>query len=76
MGVVRSHGDEEASMVEIEFHNTSTHHAFSMPNPLGFSMAALNEQALVLACERSEDVPRYNGQLCETHYEVLPPSGA
>ena len=46
-------------MVEIEFHNTSTHHAFSMPNPLGFSMAALNEQALVLACERSEDVPRY-----------------
>ena len=63
-------------MVEIEFHNTSTHHAFSMPNPLGFSMAALNEQALVLACERSDDVPRYNGQLCETHYEVLPPSGA
>ena len=76
MGVVRNHGDEEASMVEIEFHNTSTHHAFSMPNPLGFSMAALNEQALVLACERSDDVPRYNGQLCETHYEVLPPSGA
>jgi len=47
-------------MVEVEFHNTSTHHAFSMANPLGFSMAALNEQAVVLACGRSEDVSRYS----------------
>ena len=60
VGMVRSHGDEEASMVEVEFHNTSTHHAFSMANPLGFSMAALNEQAVVLACGRSEDVSRYS----------------
>ena len=61
VGVVRSHSDEEASMVEVEFHNTSTHHSFSLPNPAGYSMASLSEQALVLASEKQEEQSRLAG---------------
>ena len=45
-------------MIEVEFHNAGIHHTFSIPNHCGYTMAALSEQALVLACERSEDVAR------------------
>lgn len=58
VGVVRSHDDDDASLVEVDFHDSSTHHSFSLPNSLGHSMAALNSQALVLACARTEDKPR------------------
>ena len=58
VGVVHSHSDEEALMVEVEFHNTSTHHSFSLPNPSGYSMAALSEQALVLAAEKQDEQAR------------------
>ena len=43
----------------MEFHNSSVHHSFSIPNHHDNSMAALSEAALVLACQRSEDSPRY-----------------
>ena len=59
VGVVRSHNDDEASMVEVEFHNTITHHSFSLPNPSGYSMAALSEQALVLATEKQDEHSRF-----------------
>lgn len=58
VGVVRCHSDGNTSMVEVDFHNTGTHHSFSLSNFVGHKMAALNEQALVLACERDEDQPR------------------
>ena len=48
-------------MVEVEFHNTSTHHSFSLPNPSGYSMAALSEQALVLATEKQDEQSRQVG---------------
>ena len=63
VGVVRSHSDEEASMIEVEFHNTSTHHSFSLPNSSDYSMASLSEQALVLASEKQEEQSRL-ARLC------------
>ena len=58
--MVRCHGDESSTpMIEVEFHSTSTHHSFSVPNHMGWTMAALNDKALVLATEKSEDDPRY-----------------
>ncbi len=45
-------------MVEVDFHNTGTHHSFSLANYSGYNMAALSERALVLACERADDQPR------------------
>ena len=59
VGLVRSHSDDDAALIEVEFHNTSIHHTFSLANHHGYSIAALNEQALVLACEKNEDQPRY-----------------
>ena len=61
MGVVRCHDDDDACLVEVDFHDSSTHHSFSLPNSLGHSMASLNSQALVLACARTEDKPRQVG---------------
>ncbi len=58
VGAVRHHGDESTSMIEVDFHNTATHHSFSLANYSGYSMAALNERALVLASERSDEQPR------------------
>ena len=68
MGVVCSHSDDEASMVEVEFHNTSTHHSFSLPNPSSYSMAALSEQALVLATEKQDEQSRLVGLRVDDHF--------
>ena len=45
-------------MIEVEFHNTLTHHSFSINNDIGWSMAVLNENGLVLAKEKDEDSQR------------------
>lgn len=59
IGMVRSRTDNtNTSMVEVEFHDTATYHTFSVPNILGFSMAALSSTTLGLACERIEEEPR------------------
>ena len=71
MGVVRSHSDDEASMVEVEFHNTSTHHSFSLPNPSGYSMAALSEQALVLATEKQDEQSRLVSLQIDDHFTFI-----
>jgi len=63
VGVVRSHDDDEATMIEVEFHNAGTHHAFSIANHYSYTMAALSEQALVLACGR----PRHTKWVCSSH---------
>lgn len=55
VGVVRRHDDGGSSMVEVEFHDSSVHHPFSVPNHYGWSMASLSSKGLVLAVESSED---------------------
>lgn len=57
VGVVRCHSDDDTPMIEVEFHNTTVHHSFSIPNHHGNSMASLNESCLVLACQRNEGNP-------------------
>lgn len=42
-------------MVEVEFHSSSTHHPFSIPNHNGWSMASLSSKALVLATEKDDN---------------------
>lgn len=61
VGVVRCHDDDDASRVEVDFHDTNTHHSFSLPNSLEHTMAALNHQALALACQKTEDRSRWGG---------------
>eukprot|EP00731_Ephydatia_muelleri_P022174 Em0014g765a len=65
VGVVRSHVTDEASMIEVEFHNANTHHSFSVANGCGYTMAALSDQALALASRKTEDT---HSQLYCTHF--------
>ena len=61
VGIVRCY-EEDASgenSIDVEFHDTSVHHALHIPNGLGHTMAALSTQALLLACPAQDDNPRY-----------------
>ncbi|XP_077521794.1 WD repeat and HMG-box DNA-binding protein 1-like [Amblyomma americanum] len=49
MGIVRAHSTAEESSIDVEFHNASVHHSMYRGNPLGHTLAALSDQALVLA---------------------------
>jgi chromosome transmission fidelity protein 4 len=42
-------------MIDVDFHDASLHHAFRINNLLNHTLAALNSEALVLACEKTED---------------------
>ena len=59
VGIVRCHTEDEISSIEVEFHDTSTHHPLHLTNHLNHTMAALSSTALLLACEAQEDSPRY-----------------
>ncbi|RXG72514.1 WD repeat and HMG-box DNA-binding protein 1 [Armadillidium vulgare] len=54
-GIVRQYRSDEENSIEVEFHDSSVHHALHLNNHLGHSMAALNNEALVLASESQED---------------------
>jgi chromosome transmission fidelity protein 4 len=55
-------GDQSTSSIEIEFHDSSIHHGLHIPNTLGHNMAALSNQALLLACPAQEGNP--SGIVC------------
>lgn len=42
-------------MIDVDFHDASIHHSFRINNLLNHTLAALNSEALVLACEKNED---------------------
>ena len=58
VGIVRCHMEDEISSIEVEFHDTSTHHPLHLTNHLNHSMAALSSTALLLACKAQDDLPR------------------
>ena len=58
VGVIRQYNTEEENSIDVEFHDTATHHAIHVTNTLGHSMAALSHQAVLLACESDDDTPR------------------
>ncbi|KAG0414076.1 hypothetical protein HPB47_008776, partial [Ixodes persulcatus] len=55
VGVVRAHNTEEESSIEVEFHDSAVHHPMHQGNSLGHTMAALSDEALLLACPRDVD---------------------
>lgn len=61
VGIIRGFCREDSSdELDIEFHDTTLHHGFRMNNVAGYSMAALTEQAVVLASPRLADIPRFS----------------
>ncbi|KAI1237476.1 hypothetical protein IHE44_0013550 [Lamprotornis superbus] len=57
VGIVRCYNDEQDNAIDIEFHDTSVHHATHLPNSLSHTMADLSTEAILLACESTEELP-------------------
>jgi chromosome transmission fidelity protein 4 len=58
VGIIRQYSTEEENSIDIEFHDTATHHAMHMANDLGHTIADMSSEAVILACEADEGTPR------------------
>ena len=58
MGIVRQYTSEEENSIDIEFHDSATHHALHVDNNNDYVMADLSSQAVVLASRGDDDTPR------------------
>ncbi|XP_065695822.1 WD repeat and HMG-box DNA-binding protein 1 isoform X1 [Patagioenas fasciata] len=56
VGIIRCYNDEQDNAIDIEFHDTSVHHATHLPNSLNHTMADLSTEAVLLACESTEEL--------------------
>ncbi|NXP26494.1 WDHD1 protein, partial [Scytalopus superciliaris] len=56
VGIIRCYNDEQDNAIDIEFHDTSVHHATHLPNSLNHTMADLSAEAALLACEGTEEL--------------------
>ncbi|XP_064622093.1 WD repeat and HMG-box DNA-binding protein 1-like [Lineus longissimus] len=57
VGIIRQYSTEEENSIDIEFHDTATHHAMHVTNDLGHTMADMSSEAVVLACEADDGSP-------------------
>ena len=56
--MVRCYETDDESSIDVEFHDTSVHHALHFDNQLNHTMADLSTEAVVLGCESIDDMPR------------------
>ncbi|XP_066464100.1 WD repeat and HMG-box DNA-binding protein 1 isoform X2 [Eleutherodactylus coqui] len=56
VGVIRCYNDEQDNAIDIEFHDTSIHHAMHLTNTLNHAIADLSQEAVLLACEGTEEL--------------------
>ncbi|NWX13891.1 WDHD1 protein, partial [Aegotheles bennettii] len=56
IGIIRCYNDEQDNAIDVEFHDTSIHHATHLPNSLNHTMADLSTEAVLLACESTEEL--------------------
>ena len=59
VGIVRQYNSEEENSIDIEFHDTSVHHAMHITNNHNYTMASLSTEAVLLASESDVDSSRY-----------------
>ncbi len=57
VGLIRQYNTDEENSIDIEFHDTSTHHALHITNTMNHTMGDLSSEAAILACEREDDSP-------------------
>ncbi|NWU96730.1 WDHD1 protein, partial [Upupa epops] len=57
IGIIRCYNDEQDNAIDVEFHDASIHHATHLPNSLNHTMADLSTEAILLACEHTEELP-------------------
>ncbi|XP_027015804.2 WD repeat and HMG-box DNA-binding protein 1 isoform X1 [Tachysurus fulvidraco] len=56
VGIVRSYNDEQDNAIDVEFHDSAVHHAMHLTNTLEHSIADLSQEAVLLACEGTEEL--------------------
>uniref|UniRef100_A0A8C9DFX5 WD repeat and HMG-box DNA-binding protein 1 n=1 Tax=Prolemur simus TaxID=1328070 RepID=A0A8C9DFX5_PROSS len=55
-GIIRCYNDEQDNAIDVEFHDTSIHHATHLSNTLNYTIADLSHEAILLACESTDDL--------------------
>ena len=58
MGIVIQYNTDEENSINVEFHDTATHHPIHITNSLGHTMADISSHAVLLACPSDNDSPR------------------
>jgi len=58
IGTIRCYNDETENAIDVEFHDAQTHHPLHISNNDNFSMADMSANAVVLAAEGADDIPR------------------
>lgn len=61
IGIVQAYNTDEENTIDVEFHDTATHHALHFPNSMNHTVADVSEEAVVFACpaDDDDDSPRF-----------------
>nr|XP_045010764.1 WD repeat and HMG-box DNA-binding protein 1 isoform X2 [Jaculus jaculus] len=57
IGIIRCYNDEQDNAIDVEFHDTSIHHATHLSNTLNYTVATLSHEAILLACQSTDELP-------------------
>lgn len=55
VGIIKQYNTESENSIDIEFHDTAIHHSMHLNNHVGYTMADLSKEAVVLASPINED---------------------
>ncbi|GFO34539.1 WD repeat and hmg-box DNA-binding protein 1 [Plakobranchus ocellatus] len=58
VGIIRQYVSDDENTIDVEFHDSSTHHALHIDNKNDFVMADLSSKAVLLASHSLHDTPR------------------
>ncbi|KAM4662797.1 WD repeat and HMG-box DNA-binding protein 1 isoform 1-T2 [Discoglossus pictus] len=56
IGVIRCYNDEQDNAIDVEFHDTSIHHAIHLTNTLNHTIADVSQETVLLACESTDEL--------------------
>ncbi|XP_055145284.1 WD repeat and HMG-box DNA-binding protein 1 isoform X2 [Symphalangus syndactylus] len=56
IGIIRCYNDEQDNAIDVEFHDTSIHHATHLSNTLNYTIADLSHEAILLACGSTDEL--------------------
>ncbi|XP_042637921.1 WD repeat and HMG-box DNA-binding protein 1 [Orycteropus afer afer] len=56
VGIIRCYNDEQDNAIDVEFHDTSIHHATHLSNILNYTVADLSHEAILLACQSADEL--------------------
>ncbi|KAM9294381.1 WD repeat and HMG-box DNA-binding protein 1 [Gastrophryne carolinensis] len=56
IGVIRCYNDEQDNAIDVEFHDTSVHHAIHLTNTLNHTIGDLSQEAVLLACASTDEL--------------------